>query len=353
MRFVYILALFCASIQGAVGQSSDNAAPSLPADPAAVFDTASPFYNFSDSSLKPWHLKASYQLYDKKGNPSEQGTFEYWWQSKDVYRTTWTRPSATQTDWYTADKKHAYSQTGERLQFFEHKLKSALLSPLPSFTDLEPTKTSFKRTFAGPKDNQVPCIMLIPKSDNSDIMAEYLGLFPTYCFDPSLPILRIYASMGSAEIRFNKIAKVQGKYLAREIIFLDGKRKVLTATVESATGLDPKDAALTPSPEAHIDTVGRVVFASEIFQGHLLRKVPPVYPADAKSLRVSGTVVLRAIIGRDGAIHDLKVVSTPMPSLAASALWAVSQWEYKPYMVRGEPVEVDTTVKVIFTLGGD
>ena len=85
--------------------------------------------------------------------------------------------------------------------------------------------------------------------------------------------------------------------------------------------------------------------------GTLIEKRLPIYPQDAKDARVSGRVVLKAVIGRDGRVHDLKVVEAPWPSLAASALWAVSHWEYKPYLLNGEPVEVETTVTVIFSLG--
>jgi protein TonB len=83
----------------------------------------------------------------------------------------------------------------------------------------------------------------------------------------------------------------------------------------------------------------------------LLKKAVPIYPEDAKQARVSGTVVLQATIGTDGGIHDLRVVSAPWPSLAASALWTVSHWQYKPYLLNGNPVEVQTTVNVVFSFG--
>jgi protein TonB len=84
----------------------------------------------------------------------------------------------------------------------------------------------------------------------------------------------------------------------------------------------------------------------------LLKKQQPVYPQDAKDARASGIVVLEATIGRDGKVHDLRVVQAPWPSLVASAIQAVSQWEYKPYLLNGEPVEVKTNINVIFSLGG-
>jgi protein TonB len=125
------------------------------------------------------------------------------------------------------------------------------------------------------------------------------------------------------------------------------------------TWLDPADPALNPATVAaipdvknvNVGDVKRVMIAGGVMAGSLVKKEIPVYPQDAKDARVSGTVVLRAIIGIDGAVHDLHVVSAPWPSLATSALWAVSHWEYKPYLLNGEPVEVETTVNVIYTLG--
>ncbi len=84
--------------------------------------------------------------------------------------------------------------------------------------------------------------------------------------------------------------------------------------------------------------------------GMLLSKVDPVYPPIAKAARVSGTVVLKATISKTGEIENLGVISGPA-MLQQSAVEAVQQWRYRPYMVNGEPVEVVTTVNVTFSLG--
>jgi protein TonB len=83
--------------------------------------------------------------------------------------------------------------------------------------------------------------------------------------------------------------------------------------------------------------------------GNNLTKVNPVYPPEAKANGVSGTVVLMAVIGKDGAVKSLNAVSGP-PVLAAAAMDAVRQWTYKPYLLNGNPVEVDTTITVNFNL---
>ena len=83
----------------------------------------------------------------------------------------------------------------------------------------------------------------------------------------------------------------------------------------------------------------------------LLRMVQPVYPPIAKAARIQGTVVLHAIIAKDGTVQELKYVSGP-PLLVQSAMDAVKQWRYQPTLLNAVPVKVDTVITVIFTLGG-
>src|SRR5205085_67657 len=98
--------------------------------------------------------------------------------------------------------------------------------------------------------------------------------------------------------------------------------------------------------------VQRVRISQGVTQGMVLRRVQPAYPQMAKIARVQGAVVLAAIIGKDGTIQNLHVVSTASPLLNQAAIDAVRQWRYRPYILNGEPVEVDTTVTVNFTLSG-
>ena len=86
-----------------------------------------------------------------------------------------------------------------------------------------------------------------------------------------------------------------------------------------------------------------------VMAGQVLSKVNPTYPVDAKQEGISGTVVLHAIIGKEGAVENLQVVSGP-EKLRTSALDAVRQWTYKPYVLNGQPVEVDTTITVTYSL---
>jgi protein TonB len=100
-----------------------------------------------------------------------------------------------------------------------------------------------------------------------------------------------------------------------------------------------------------IATPQRVRVSQGVSTGMLIRKVPPTYPPLARQARIQGSVVLQAQISKNGDIENLQLVSGH-PMLAPAAIEAVKQWKYKPYLLNGEPVEVETTVQVNFTLAG-
>ena len=91
--------------------------------------------------------------------------------------------------------------------------------------------------------------------------------------------------------------------------------------------------------------------SSGVSSGLLIRRVNPTYPPLARQARIQGVVILQAQISKDGSIENLQLISGH-PMLAPAAIEAVKQWKYKPYLLNGEPVEVDTQVQVNFTLAG-
>jgi protein TonB len=103
-------------------------------------------------------------------------------------------------------------------------------------------------------------------------------------------------------------------------------------------------------PVAHPTVNPRVIRTSSMMQGMLIHRVEPQYPAIARSARVEGPVKITAIISREGAIEQAQVISGS-PLLGRAAIDAVRQWRYKPYILNGEPVEVETQITVNFVLG--
>lgn len=118
-----------------------------------------------------------------------------------------------------------------------------------------------------------------------------------------------------------------------------------SGTLNSVTGaFGPRAATVV-----HAEVKGPVRISSSVVAGMLIRKVTPVYPPIAIESRQQGTVVLQATISKAGTIENLRVAGGPA-MLQQSALDAVQHWIYRPYLLNGQPVEVETTINVVFNL---
>ena len=104
-------------------------------------------------------------------------------------------------------------------------------------------------------------------------------------------------------------------------------------------------------PQVHVAPLRKLAISSGVMAGNKLSGAEPRYPTIAIAARVQGTVVLAATISKTGTIENLRVVSGPS-MLATAAEQAVQTWRYRPYLLNGAPVAVETTVRVLFHLGG-
>jgi protein TonB len=102
--------------------------------------------------------------------------------------------------------------------------------------------------------------------------------------------------------------------------------------------------AKTPAP-----TPRRVRVPARVAEANLVYDVAPKYPPEAGQARIEGTVVLLAVIRKDGTVEDVRVESG-LPMLAQAAIEAVKQWRYRPYLLNGEPVEINSQITINFTL---
>ena len=116
----------------------------------------------------------------------------------------------------------------------------------------------------------------------------------------------------------------------------------------AGTGYNPLRGK-TVLPVVRTEIKGPVHVTSGVMAGMLILKTIPPYPPIAKASGTQGTVVLQATISRTGTIENLHVASGPA-MMQQAALDAVKTWRYRPYLLNGQPVEVETTVNVIFTL---
>jgi periplasmic protein TonB len=113
--------------------------------------------------------------------------------------------------------------------------------------------------------------------------------------------------------------------------------------LQRSTGTAPVLASTTaPAPK-------RTRVPARIAEANLVYDVAPKYPPEAGRARIEGTVVLMAVIGKDGTVRDVRVESG-LPLLAQAAIEAVKQWRYRPYLLNGQPVEIDSQITINFNL---
>lgn len=128
--------------------------------------------------------------------------------------------------------------------------------------------------------------------------------------------------------------------------------------VEGGTGVGSRDGvwgslseSMRPVVAMPTSVVAKPTFrTSNMLEGSLIRRVQPVYPGPARIARVQGPVVLAAIISKDGTMQHVQLISGH-PMLVPAAIEAVRQWRYKPYILNGEAIEVETQITVNFVLG--
>ena len=327
-----------------LGQSYNEIAPSR--EPRAVLNALRPYYDFMDANLKPWHMKVSFQLNDDKGSPVKEGVFEYWWASPKVYRSTWKVGDAVHSEWHTSDGSSLIQSTGEPLGIYEHWLQTSFLSPLPSAADLDPAKSIIVDHNPG-SGGHSRCFMVVPAEITEPVAKKLMfATYPEYCVNNARPLLLGYYRLANQTVKCLNFTDLQGKTLPRLMFITENLHTVLSAKLESVEAISEADAAFTPASDAipvHAETVE---LSPSVASRLLVRQVPLTPPADAKVLQ--GKVVLKTIIGPDGGVEDVRLISSTDPSLTLPAFRSVSQRQYKPYRVNGAPAPIETTVDVNF-----
>ena len=318
------------------------------ADDAALVErlhNAAESTSIDDPGLKPWHLKLDVQLYDFKGNASEKGTIEEWWapgRDKRVfdmpsYRATEIRSG--NSTFRTIGQPTVPYLLNESLEFVIHPVvpRKAI-----DESDLELKTESFGKV-------KLDCILLHKHGANSGSIP--VGAVPTFCLDTGgVDQLRI-SWLDPEVLTRNGIGLFQERRVGVETSITLYRVKAISAHVEvlESKAFDPSIFTPDNGLEDRSDDPIWVTAGSTI--NTAIRKVAPVYPNDAKAAHISGSVMLLLTIATDGHVSDVSVVGNPDHSLAQSAMTAVEQWVYTPYLVNGVAVKVRTTFTVHYNFG--
>jgi TonB family protein len=320
----------------------------MPGDPKELLSLAIKSNGLDAAEMKPWHLKASFEEADNSGKTTDQGSIEEFWAASQKWKLIYVRAGSTHTI-YGTDHGNLEAGSPAMVSPLLREVSKSWLTPTPKEAQLEGFDLSSRPVEMG----AIKLNCVFPRSQEA---ASADGLM--YCFIGSNPTLRM--SVGDVDTPrggtivmrrvFNKSISFQGRYVASSLNIHSSYGGSINAHIESLDLLPSVDEAeFTPPPDAKAPPK-IVSIAASVAQGYLLYHVTPEYPSAARDARMSGLVVIEAVIAKDGRIRDAKVISGAK-IFQGAALAAIRQWTYRPYLLNGEPVDVNTTINVVFNLG--
>jgi TonB family protein len=319
-----------------------SAAPnlsSMPTDPAALLAAGSKVNGLNGPEIAPWHIKATYQEFDAKGKLSSTGSYEEFWFSDKSYKRTYTSPTFTQTDYATERglyRSGSQAWPGPR----ETAVRMYLTAPIPGKLGPRDLRLKEESDFIGKAHLQ--CVSL--KS------YEVLPSSSLYCFEQGRPMLRLAESPdGLSESLYNDVIEFRKHFIAREIRVTSRDQPVLVIHVDEIGSLsESARAEVTPSLDATGPLAGQIVLPEGTMSPFVLVRVPPVFPAPAQYMRQEGTVILHISVGKDGVVTSAAAISGP-DLLRKPAVDSVRKWEFRPFLVLGDPTEVETNLRMEIT----
>lgn len=329
--------LTAASLLAVASASIGIAQTVNPADALHHLQKLSEATSLDHADLHPWHLRMSFQIPKFEGKPADSGTVEMWWVSPTSRRIVvksgllnLTVPSAA-----GAVVPH------NRESYLVDRLLQEAVHPIRT-NGLEPGSV-----MEGPGKiikSDYRCFQIVSGKGRRGGRSGR-----QYCAELNADVLRIQFDAASfADVR-NKPAAFQKINIALDNNLSYGDQMAIQGHIEGVEAYDPAAQPLEMATvQVSLDHDPGIDPAS-----HVVKSVVPDYPVASKAQHTSGPVVLTGLIGKQGNISSLDVVTTPDSLLTASALDAVKKWRYKPYLLNGEPIEMDAIITVNYFITDD
>lgn len=279
------------------------------------------------TELQPWHIVVTYDQFDEDGDNVHSGVYEEYSAGAKTYKRIYKSDNLNQTDYAT--EKGLYrlgdQQWPDRAQL---QVRSEIVDPFSYAATLVGFRgTNVERIFS---DYKLRCVLLEKDSAISNPIQ--------YCFEPDGSVLRYSKGFGWFQTVYNQIVPFQGRSLAREVEVTDGGKpylKLRVQTIELISHIDHAD--FVPPPTAIGPLGNRVSGVHPV----LIKPITPQWPASLRSQHF--TVTTEVVIGKDGHVVSAHGISGPMEGYKACED-SVRKWVFKPYLILGEPVEVETKI---------
>ena len=313
--------------------------------PASRLETAAALTSLDAIDQPAWHLKLEVTVFDAKGKNPGEGTIDVWHRGTDE-KVAYVFGDATSATLKHEGKSYS-SATGPTIPYEAEQMLPQILHPGPESVEMDGAVPELRKQKLGKVE--FGCVMLTQPIKGAGSIP--LGLFPTYCLD-SEGMIRFTYNFGGQAVTLNRMGVFLKHRVATEAVIRQGEFEVASAKVVTLTTYTPQADEFLPA--ANMVEVGPDArIAAGVSAGNRIGFVEPVYPEGEKFRHESGTVLLHAIIGRDGHIRSLRPVNAANADFVISAIAAVRGWTYKPYLLNGEPTEVDTTITVNFQINGE
>ena len=283
--------------------------------------------------VPPWHLQMSFDLSGLNGKEKESGTIEEWWIGQGRKRIVVSSPSFSIP---------SMSPKGEdpwvgREAYLVKLLLQQVVHPVQDYSRFQGLRFETKPRAFGKVT--LSCISVRSKG-----MFDSFG-WPEYCSEPNTSTLRIHFDAGELSVARNRLGTFMNTSVSlRNTISYGGKMAIAGEVTKLERYVPGKDEiAADDSANGGQEVPGSVV------AGDRVKFVQPEYPEMERARHAGGSVVLCAVISREGKITSLDVVASPAEDFSKSAMEAVRKWEYQPYLLNGKPTELDTTITINFS----
>lgn len=298
------------------------------------------------STTPAFHLKARFETFDYLGKPDGSGSIDSFWDGTSRFRRVMTYRDHTRTEIH-AEKTVSFGDEGFSSSLSMSRLISRFFNPLPSPEYLEHSDLSYKPLEL--PGGSMDCIIASVRAPLG-APASFHGEQNAYCLNKDSHALRLAQMPPQMTLAYNDLTAFHAISVPRTLTLMHGSIVRGRMHVEDISDWTP-DNAMFRVPEGADELPSGVQVSSGVVSGFAIKHPEPDYPLQAKQNRITGSVVLRALISRTGDIRDLEIVSSPDPSLSDATVGAVRKWKYKPYLLNGKPVEVDTMITVNFNAG--
>lgn len=301
-----------------------------PADPEPDhWDHIAKLNSLTAEGNTPFYLKIEFQVFDLQGKPGETGTAEVWWGPHRRYQII-ASPS-----WNEASAPEQPERPQTRQSYLINVLMDQIMHPMQN-ARISPAS---KIVEEGRKLGSITlrCLSTDPATPASSTTS--------FCVEPGNDELRVSLQNTGVVLR-NKMARFHETDVALDLTVSYGVSKAITGKIVALTAIPADDEHIKPLTEPATS----VSHHREVIAGKKIGGKTPEYPYIARQNHATGAVLIGATISKEGNLTSPFVIASPDPSLADAALNAVRTWKYQPYLLNGEPAEVDTTVVVNFNL---